>query len=516
MSRVALYARVSSPRQEKEETIESQLELLLHYAATNRLDVAPELRFVDKAVSGDTLVRPALERLRDAAASGSFQVLLCAQVDRLARNLGAQYVLFNELAQAGVEVRFLQQPDLGNSAQAKLLRNVQGVFAEYERVLIQERMRRGRLYRLRHAQSVPAAAPYGYRFVPASSSAPSRWQVLADEAVVVQELYACYNAGQVSLGQLAQQLNAQGTPSPAGQRWNASTLGRLLRQAAYKGEALYNRHETEQQSVGQLRRNGHGRLRRPRSKARPAAEWIVCAVPALVDEPTWQLAQERLALNARFSPRNSQRPYLLRGLLVCGRCGYSLQGRTRHGRVYYSCTHGGVGRAADSAAHSCSVRADVVEALVWQALRGLLAEPAQLLAAWQQLQAEVSNAAGAGSGWPQRLEQLRQQRSRLLDAYQVGLLSLEELTKRQNPLEQELGELERQTARSPRQQAEVLDLALFKARIEAALNAAEDETKQEVMRLLIERIVVTDEALTVEHIVPTVNDGRLRSACRET
>jgi len=89
------------------------------------------------------------------------------------------------------------------------------------------------------------------------------------------------------------------------------------------------------------------------------------------------------------------------------------------------------------------------------------------------------------------------------------------LTQRQNPLEVELQELQKQLAAAPGGPPTPISLEAFRQRIEQALVAADLETKQEVLRLLIERIVVTDEALTVEHIIPTVN-SRLHDTCRET
>jgi len=240
MRRVALYARVSSPHQVKEETIESQLEQLYAYAEKENYEIPSALQFIEKGVTGEQLARPSLDRLRDAAAAGAFQVLLCQHIDRLARNLGAQYVVLDELERAGVEVIFLNQPDLGKSPEAKLLLNIQGAFAEYERVRAQERMRRGRLYRLRHGLSVSTQAPYGYRYQPATQTQPNAWVVVQEETVVVQQAFAWYNGGELSLRQLAKWLNGQEIPSPNGKTWYASTLGRLMRQPAYKGTAYYN------------------------------------------------------------------------------------------------------------------------------------------------------------------------------------------------------------------------------------------------------------------------------------
>jgi len=257
-------------------------------------------------------------------------------------------------------------------------------------------------------------------------------------------------------------------------------------------------------------------LRFPRYIPRPAEEWIEISVPPLVDETTWQAAQERLEMNERFAQRNSRRTYLLRSLLVCGTCGHTLQGWTQRNIVYYSCTHGGVHCPPGVPRHTCSIRGDVVEPLIWQALAELLQDPQRIRAAWEAFQSEQAATPSEASRWQQRQIILRKQRQRLLDAYQASAISLEELIERQNPLDVELRQVQKQLDAAPPPQPNETALKTFSQRIEQALAASDVETHQEVIRLLIERIVVTDEALTIEHIVPTVNNSRLHTTCRET
>ena len=357
MRRAALYARVSTRRQEQEATIESQLDRLTSYTRQHEYELPAELQFIDQAVSGKQLARPGLDRLRDAAAAGAFTTLLCLSPDRLARNLGAQQVVLDELRRAAVTVIFLDQPSLGDSPQAKLLLDMQGAFAEYERVLISDRMRRGRLYRLRQGHTAPYPAPYGYRYQPAQDQTAATWLTEAAEATVVEQAFVWYTQDGLSLGALAQHLNVRQVPGPDGATWHASTLGRLLRQPAYRGVAYYNRRQTDTSGLGERRRQGQGRLRFPRYTPRPAAEWIPCRVPALVSDEVWQAAQERLAMQSRFAPRNSQHTYLLRGLLVCSVCGHTLQGRTQRGIGYYTCTSGAAQRPpeCDAIRAGCAV-----------------------------------------------------------------------------------------------------------------------------------------------------------------
>src|SRR4051812_45368325 len=86
----AAYARVSSDRQEKEQTIASQLEALTQGAQQRGYQLPPDLLFIDDGYSGARLDRPALDRLRDLASEGSVETLLVSSPDRLARNYAYQ------------------------------------------------------------------------------------------------------------------------------------------------------------------------------------------------------------------------------------------------------------------------------------------------------------------------------------------------------------------------------------------------------------------------------------------
>lgn len=83
---VALYARVSSEQQAEAKTIESQLTEIRARIAAEGIDLTTILEFVDDGYSGSTLVRPALERLRDVAAAGGIDRLYVHCPDRFARN----------------------------------------------------------------------------------------------------------------------------------------------------------------------------------------------------------------------------------------------------------------------------------------------------------------------------------------------------------------------------------------------------------------------------------------------
>lgn len=146
----AIYGRVSTDKQEQEETVQSQLAALRQAAGERGYEIVEE--FVDEGYSGAHLDRPALDRLRDLAAEGAIEVLLVYAPDRLARQYAYQVVVLDELRLAGCEVVFLNHA-FGTSPEEQMFLQIHGVFAEYERALIKERLRRGRLYAAREGGS---------------------------------------------------------------------------------------------------------------------------------------------------------------------------------------------------------------------------------------------------------------------------------------------------------------------------------------------------------------------------
>ena len=183
--RAATYARTSTERQEKEDTVQSQLAELRAQIEEDGLGPCPD--FVDEGYGRDNLVRPALDRLRDLAAQGDFTRLYVQSPDRLAS--GAKLIiLVEEFERQGVDEVFLKG-SVEDTAEGKLLLHLQGAIAEYERTKIAERTRRGKLYWARQGAVVGGHAPYGYRFVRRTEEARARLEVDTEQAAVVREMF---------------------------------------------------------------------------------------------------------------------------------------------------------------------------------------------------------------------------------------------------------------------------------------------------------------------------------------
>ena len=241
--RVATYSRVSGDQQAKDGTIASQLEALTQRVASDALKCESDLCFVDDGYSGDILVRPGLERLRDQAAAGVIDRLYVLDPDRISRKYAYQVLILEELTRCGVEVVFLRNPP-GCGPEANLLLQVQGMIAEYERAKILERCRRGKQYAARHGSvNVLSGAPYGYRYVGKhEGDGEARYQVVANEARVVRKIFTWVGQDRCSIGEVCRRLKSEGVPTRTGKTaWDRSVVWSTLKNPAYKGTAAFGK-----------------------------------------------------------------------------------------------------------------------------------------------------------------------------------------------------------------------------------------------------------------------------------
>jgi site-specific DNA recombinase len=124
--------------------------------------------------------------LRDAAASARLDRIPVTAPDRLARNFVHQALLVEELQKHGAEVVFLDRP-MSRAPHDQLLLQIRGAVAEYERTLITERMRRGRLRKLRPGTLLPwTQPPCGYWLDPDRPRDPAGVRLDEVEAAVVR------------------------------------------------------------------------------------------------------------------------------------------------------------------------------------------------------------------------------------------------------------------------------------------------------------------------------------------
>ena len=500
--RAALYARVSTEAQADRGTIGSQLALLREHIAAAGDELVGE--YIDDGHSGARLDRPGLDALRDAAEAGLVERLWCLSPDRLARAYAYQVLVLDELDRFGVVVAFTDSPGLAaDDPQATLLTQVQGVIAEYEKAKIAERYRRGKLFRARAGEIVTWKASYGYRRIPRSAATGrAHHEVYEPEAAVVRRIFTDRAAG-ITVREICRRLNADAIPSPTGKpTWGHSTLCRLLRNEAYIGRVYYNRTE----SVPDRRPT-----RRTRQVWRDRDEWIPIDCPRIVSDELFEAAGRVATDNTKWSPRRAEPgAWLLKGLVKCGVCDvgtncHKMRGRNGTWHRYYHCRNHDPIRAGGES-RRCperNIRADALDAFVFDHIRAAITHPDQLLAGEQAvtlrtpipddelLSAELARL-------DRKIEAADTERRRLVDLYQGGFIELPEMQRRATEVSSRRKELQhKRTSLADERTALARDNQLrrrvhdFAARIHAVIDTLDDIQKQQLLRLLIEDVRVT-------------------------
>ena len=385
--RAALYARVSTERQERQQTIDSQLAALHAWAGGSGYALADEHVFRDEGYSGSRLDRPGLDALRDAVRDGTVGIVAVLTPDRLARKYAYQVLLLEEFRRASVEVVLLQHP-ISDDSNDQLLLQIQGAIAEYERAVLGERFRRGKLQKAHDGHYQGGRPPYGYRYMPRHDAVPGHLVVDEGEAELVRTLYGWLADEGMTLRQILKRLNFGPYFPRSGRRpWSPSVVHHILADPVYAGTAYANRYRfvpPKKPCRARGPRTREASCRQPK----PREQWIAIPVPALDDQNTWDRAQAQLARNATLSFRNNTKhSYLLRCLLTCAGCGLAMAGRCygvtagQPGRRYYRCAGKDcIQTARPAACPNHSVKAEEIEAAVWDHVASLLADPDRLAA----------------------------------------------------------------------------------------------------------------------------------------
>ena len=522
MTSAAIYARVSSARQKKDETIGSQTAALREHAAQARLDVPEDWVFEDEGHSGATLVRPALEALRDLVAQGCVDVVLVYSPDRLARKFAYQALLLEEFARAGVRAEFVKGPR-GDTPEDQLLVQFQGIFAEYEKAQLAERYRRGKAHRARTGSvNVLSGAPFGYRYVRKTDLAGAAYEIAGDQAALVAEMFRRYADDGASIADLARWLTSQGAPTRTGKnRWDRSVVWAMLRNPAYAGTAVFGKTMATSGTPGLnrvARRQGRTTPRAVKTVDRPREQWLEIGVPAIVDQVTFARVAQRLEDNKRFAARNTKVPSLLQGLAACSACGYACyRGHTTTSAgnkiFYYRCIGSDNyrfehGKVCDSK----PVRADYLDTVVWDDVTAMLADPALIRA---EITRRLEQARTADPATRQRsqlelaLAKAATGITAMIEAYSEQLITIDELRTRmphlrarQTSLRGQLDALDAQAADRDAYLTLAGDLEGFLAQLRGNAATATVEDRQRVLRLLVKDILIGPEKITIRHRIP--------------
>ena len=518
--RVGIYARVSSDQQAQQQTIQSQVTALRERVVADGHSLSESLCFLDDGVSGATLMRPALEQLRDTAYASGIAKLYVHSPDRLARKYAWQVLLVDELHSHGVELVFLNHT-MGASPEGDLLLQMQGMFAEYERAKILERSRRGKRHAAqRGSVNVLSGAPFGYRYITKhEGQGTAAYEVIEDQAAVVKQVFEWVGCDRLSIGEVSRRLEAKGVLTATGKTWwDRATVWGILKNTAYMGTAAFGKTRTGERRQRPTPQRGHSKTpRRTGSTYATAKEdWTLIPVTAIVDEALFETVQEQLDANRQqASERKRGARYLLQGLVKCSCCGYAYYGKkvsrsSAKGKVpyaYYRCvgTDGyrfGGQRVCDNK----QVRTDKLDEAVWNDVCELLRNPHLLKEEYERRLAASDEPSTHDRSLAKQVEQSQRTVNRLIDAYSDGVINREEFDPRIERARQQLSQRQDALVKSQATDAErdalqesLQCLEAFAKQIEGNLDNADWNTRREIIRTAIDHIEVEPAQIRITY-----------------
>ena len=516
---VAIYARVSSEKQAKDGTIQSQLEALREYAKDQGLNVLQEC--TDDGYSGADLNRPGLDQLRDLIFEGKITGVLALSPDRLSRNYAQQYLLLEDFNKQNIQVIFANH-QLGDSPEDNMMLQMQGIISEYEREKILDRTRRGRKHAVENGQVVGGNTPFGYCYVRKTDTTPAHWEVDEREAETVRMIFDWYTKEGMKARAIVNRLEAEGIPSRSSyNKWWTSSIFAILKNETYIGMA-YMFKKKKAYPAKHPKLDKYRKVKKSSYVFRPKDEWIGIPVTPIIERETWEKAQKLLKQNALKSSRNNKKNhYLLRGLVVCGLCGSMAPGYVSNKKTYYCC---GAKRNKNITTkphdESISVRHQFLDENVWAGLVELLDNPAnlqeQLEKGLDDRNARINQSKTKPDKFDKELGKLDYQEQRIIEAYREGIISLEQLRSQKEGIANKHKALEAkrkailsQLEGSGQPEITMEMLGDVSARFRRAMKKADFGTRQKLANLLINSVTLHSNKATVNGNIPVYNGDAL-------
>ncbi len=512
--RIAFYARVSSKEQTRQETIKIQLKNLDE--ATKGKHAQLIGKYCDDGYSGEMEARPQFDLLLDDIEEKSMEVVVITEPDRMARDFAVQKILEHQIEERGASVRYLSIPPPRNEGE-QLRYDVEGLFAGLERGKIKSRTRRGKIKKAKSGLVVGGKAPYGFQYVERTRKKPGHYEIVKEQSRWVGKMFQWCAWEGLSVESIARQLTERGVRTQSGEMvWRRSTVYNILTNETYAGVAYYNKRR----SIPPRDRKKAKKYRRSKNTSRelrPKEDWIAIPVPSIINREIWERVQSQLHRNARSSPRNTRHPYLLRSMVFCGFCGLPLYGSASPYGLRYRCSNRHHRSPLPKTCFAKSVDASIVDSTVWETLFDALAEPEVLTNQLKHLQKVEAEGNGPRREELGRLEkELKKSNTsekRAADLYAndegMSLKKYKELVKRirtdRDRINREREELEKQTQRSFILKDIDRQIRFLYADITSGLQMLSFEDKQRVVNLLVDKVVVTEDKLRIEGIIPPPN-----------
>ena len=499
----ALYARVSSDRQDVDLSVSAQLRALRDYAEKNGYAVVRE--YVDEAESGRIADRPQFRKMLDAAErpDAPFREILVWKFSRFTRKREHAVAFKSMLRRRGVRVVSITE-HADDSPTGKLMEAIiESVDEFYSENLAQEVMRG-----LRESASrgfwVAPVPPHGYRKVEVQDGASKRQKLQLNPPAdaVMRRIFDMALKGE-SVLTIARILNHEGIPSARGKRWNKTTIYAMLTNEAYTGTLIW----------GATAKDGLGSVR------------VENAFPAIVSPEEFRRVQRVLQAKApsKIHPRRATSPYLLSGLAKCQTCHRALTAaEAKSGRyTYYVCQS--LIKRGKGSCDTPRLNAKNFERLIIEQLREHILSESNIRALVRLVDEEMDGVAREQRVKLETIEgelaELRRRMDRLWYSVETSDLEINDILPRLKEHQERQERLETAADEARRTLSErraVLDsvdaIAAFAEEMSDFLRTSELTESRTFIRSFVKEVAVKPGTATIRYTIPTPPDSPIGGA----
>jgi site-specific DNA recombinase len=502
--RAALYLRVSTNEQAENGRGLDVQEAHLRKYCDDVYKLSDVHIYVDKGYSGSLPItkRPALSQLYEDAKAKQFDVVLIYRLDRYFRSLRKLLDAVADLDEMNIGFKSINENFDTTTLNGKLMLQIMGSLAEYERGLIAERMGSGRESAASEGKWVTGVPPYGYIV----DKETKKLVINEDEAKIVKQFYHWLVNEKLPLAEIARRANELKISPPKHLTikkrytydiWWKRTIHRILVNEVYTGEFYYRKYKRPFRHLDSVLNTEH---------QRPKSEWIPLEVPQIIPLDMFKASIKQLVKNKENAKRNTKRPYLFAKLLYCGYTGHKLQSGYNAPKVevdsptfgkYYH-THVPEREGARS-----NIRVQYGESRlypIWECLVSILQDPVNTLPKLEEYTFRNSNRDKTEHKMAQldtHINESRQREGRVIRAYMDGGLKAEDYAR-------ELAEARKRTAEFEKDKKKLQQLLMKQVerkdrdevitklfiQVEERLDNATYEEKQQILNLFVERITL--------------------------
>lgn len=404
LSKAVLYARVSTEEQaSKDNSIPAQVQAIKRFALANSIEIVGE--FLDEGKSARTTDRPQFQQMISNAKrkDKDFSIILVHKTDRFARNR-SDSVIYKSLLkkECGVDVISITE-NFDDSPTGKLLEGMMEVIAEFHSLNLAQEVMKGMKQKAGKGSYV-GRTPFGYSL----NETNKKLDIVPEEAKIVQLIFEMYSQGN-SFATITQTLNAADVRTRDGCLWDASSIKRIVKNPAYKGQFTWNKSS----KAGGIK---------------DLDEWIVLeeAHEPIIDPELYDKAQLVLGSKQTMRGPSVKSPYLLSSIIKCGHCGHNMIGekkKHKSGKIYWRYVCGK--HLNNKMCFYNFVHKEEIETLVFNEIRNIISsstvDPDKVVfiePETSQVERELLEAT---------LKKIKYKFQRQMEAFEAGVITLQEL-----------------------------------------------------------------------------------------